>query len=365
MAKRRTLAAAVLAGAAAVGLGLGHARPAMAAAAPPKAKEASKEDKAKADQAKALNEKNTFLDPAKATPDFAVQGEYLGELPAGPDGKPRKLGAQVASVGGGDFVAAFYPGGLPGAGADTKARAEVPGKAKDPATMADVSFAPQVAAGYTASWAGGALKVTTADGATAELKKVERTSPTMGAKPPAGALVLFDGTNVDQWEGGHVDERKLLAAGAKTKKKFQNFVLHAEFLLPFKPFGRDQDRGNSGLYLQERYEVQVLDSFGQPPVFNGTGSLYRQTPPDLNMCLPPLTWQAYDVDFTAPKFDAGGTKTKDAEITVTLNGVTVHDHRDVKAKTGAGKAEGAEPGPILLQGHGNPVFYRNIWIVEK
>ena len=319
-----------------------------------------------ADAPKDVIQKNTFTDPARATPDVAVQGERVGEVEAG--GKKTKLGAQIAATGGGDFVAAFYPGGLPGDGSDGKTRLESVGKADDPA-MKEVDFIPAPDAkgpkGYRATWSGGALKGKTDAGAAFELKRVERSSPTMGAKPPEGAVVLFGGKNVDEWENGKIDERGLLAAGARTKRKFKNFALHAEFLLPFKPYGRDQDRGNSGLYLQERYEVQVLDSFAQPPAFNGIGSLYRQTPPDLNMCLPPLQWQTYDIDLTSPEFDAAGAKTKNGVITVKLNGVAVHDKREIKAKTGAGKPEGPEPGPILIQGHGNPVYYRNIWVVEK
>lgn len=319
--------------------------------------------------AKAQANKGLALDPAKAGPDFAVQGEYVGQI-AGPNGQPITIGAQIASVGGGDFTGAFFTGGLPGEGWDGQHRFAATGKAKDEA-MTEVPFvstdgnAPE---GH-AVWTGGSIKGKTTDG-TFELKKVERKSPTMGAKPPAGATLLFDGSakdkvNADAWEEPHVDDRGLLMAGTKTKKKFQNFTLHGEFILPFKPFGRDQDRGNSGFYLQDRYEIQVLDSFGQPVVFNGTGAIYRQTSPDLNMCLPPLQWQTYDIDFIAPEFDAAGRKTKNAVITVKLNGVTVHNHREITAKTGAGKPEGPQPGPIQLQGHGNPVFYRNVWIVEK
>ena len=359
MSNRKALSTAALA--AAVGLaGLTHLLPAADA---PKAK-AGPKDPAAAKAAKELNDKNTFLDPAKATPDFAVQGEYVGQADAEGGGKTT-VAAQVASLGGGAFTAAAYTGGLPGQdGWDGKGPLMTTGKATNPA-MTEITFVSPDGQSYAVAWAAGTLKGKTPDGRAFELKRVERTSPTMGAKPPAGAVVLFDGTSADQWENGKVDDRGLLAAGANTKRKFKNFALHAEFLLPFKPYGRDQDRGNSGLYLQDRYEVQVLDSFGQPPAFNGTGALYRQTAPDLNMCLPPLQWQTYDIDLTSPEFDAAGAKTKNGVITVKLNGVAVHDKREIKAKTGAGKPEGPEPGPILIQGHGNPVFYRNIWVVEK
>jgi hypothetical protein len=323
---------------------------AVSLAADSKKPAGEKYDKAEAD-------KHISLDPAKTTPDFAVQGEYVGET----EKKHQKFGIQVASLGGGNFNAAWYVGGLPGDGWDGQHRYEAVGKAAD-AAMSSVAFT--VEGKEVGTWSAGGIKGKSPDEDNFEAKKVMRKSPTLGAKPPQGAIVLFDGSNTDAWDGGKMDERHLLAAGPKTKQKFKNFTLHVEFLEPFKPFGRDQDRGNSGIYIQERYEVQVLDSFGEKPTFNGTGSLYRQTPPSVNMCFPPLSWQTYDIDFTSPVFE-NGKKVKNAVITVKLNGVAVHENREITAKTGAGKQEGPEPGLIWLQGHGNPVFYQNIWIVEK
>jgi hypothetical protein len=118
------------------------------------------------------------------------------------------------------------------------------------------------------------------------------------------------------------------------------------------------------VYIQQRYEVQILDSFGLEGIENECGGLYRQTRPDLNMCLPPLAWQTYDIWFTPPQFaEDGKTKTANAHITVLHNGVAIHRHREVTAKTGGGKAEGPDPLPINLQDHGNPVMFRNIWLV--
>src|SRR4029079_19782543 len=122
--------------------------------------------------------------------------------------------------------------------------------------------------------------------------------------------------------------------------------------------------GNSGVYIQRRYEVQILDSFGLEGAFNEAGSLYRQTPPAQNMAPPPLTWQTYDIWFSPPTFaDDGKTKTTNAHITVLHNGVPVHWHREITAKTGGGRAEGPEALPIQLHDHGNPVDSRNVWIV--
>ena len=171
-------------------------------------------------------------------------------------------------------------------------------------------------------------------------------------------------TNADAWNGGHVDDRHLLQSGPKSKQKFQAFTLHVEFLLPFKPAARGQERGNSGVYLQDRYEVQVLDSFGLKGENNECGGIYSQVAPRLNMCFPPLQWQTYDIDFTPAQF-TDGKKTKNAVTTIRQNGVLIHENQEIKGPTGGGQPEAAEPGPIQLQGHGNPVFYRNIWIVEK
>ncbi len=307
---------------------------------------------------KAEGKAPAYLTVETAGPDFPIQGEYVG--PA--DASAQKLGAQVIALGNGEFQAVFLAGGLPGEGYDGKSRVEVPGKSGTAA--GEASFSGD-SADYTGSIAAGVFHVKTKDGKTLELKKVERKSSEEGAKPPPGATVLFDGTDVSHWKNGKMDDRHLLMIDAETAKPYQNFTLHLEFLLPFKPLGRDQDRGNSGIYIQHRYEVQVLDTFGHPTEFNGCGSMYRQHAPLVNMCYPPLSWQTYDIDFQAPKFDDAGKKTHNAVITVKQNGVVVQDQYEITGKTGAGKPEGPNPAPIWLQAHGNPVFYRNIWIIEK
>jgi hypothetical protein len=178
--------------------------------------------------------------------------------------------------------------------------------------------------------------------------------------------VLFgEDKKVDAWKNGHTDERGLLAAGTSTKQLFTNFTLHCEFLLPFKPLGRGQDRGNSGVYLQDRYEVQVLDSFGLKGLDNECGGIYTKAKPLVNMCYPPLTWQTYDIEFTAAKFDDAGKKTANAKTTIKHNGVVIHDNLEINGPTGGGKKEDRNGGAIQLQGHGNPVFYRNVWVVPK
>ena len=111
--------------------------------------------------------------------------------------------------------------------------------------------------------------------------------------------------------------------------------------------------------------MQVLDSFGLKGENNECGGIYTKRKPDVNMCFPPLAWQTYDIDFEAAKFDAAGAKIKDATVTVRHNGVLIHENYEIPGPTGGGKPEAATPGSIQLQGHGNPVFYRNVWIVIR
>ena len=291
---------------------------------------------------------SAFTEPEAAGPDFAVQGEYVGEGCA----------AQVIALGEGKFHIVGWSKGLPGTVADVEKKVEVDAQREGE----KVVFSGK---GWKGAIEGGQIKGTNDEGESWTLKHTLRESPTLGAKPPAGATVLFDGSSADAWEGGKMDERKLLAGGTKSKQKFGDCTLHVEFRTPFMPAARGQGRGNSGVYLQDRFECQVLDSFGLKGENNEAGGIYTVSAPRLNMCLPPLSWQTYDIDFEAAKYD-GDKKTKNAVMTVKLNGVLVQDHVEVPhTTTAAGSKEGSEPGPIQLQNHGNPVFYRNIWIVEK
>ena len=199
-----------------------------------------------------------------------------------------------------------------------------------------------------------------------ELNKVERKSPTVGAKPPQGAIVLFDGSSADNFEKGQVIEGNLLGAtGCVSTKTFGDHSLHIEFRTPFMPKSRGQARGNSGVYVQGRYEVQVLDSFGLDGADNECGGIYKASKPAVNMCLPPLAWQTYDIDLTTAKYDDAGKKTQNARITVKHNGVVIHDNLELAAGTPGFRPEGPDKLGLFLQNHGNPVAFRNIWAVEK
>jgi len=191
-------------------------------------------------------------------------------------------------------------------------------------------------------------------------------NPTLGLSAPVGAIQLFDGSSTAHFDSdARITEDGHLAAGATTARAFQDFRLHVEFRIPYRPDAEGQDRGNSGVYLQRRYEVQILDSFGTPPQIDGCAAIYRQRKPVMNVCLPPLAWQTYDIDFTAARFNAQGVKVTNARITVRHNGVVVHDDVELQSKTGAGQPEGPDPLPIYFQDHGNLVTFRNIWILEK
>ncbi|HVA48611.1 MAG TPA: DUF1080 domain-containing protein [Pirellulales bacterium] len=300
----------------------------------------------------------TFTDAASAGPDFVTQGEYVGQVTAA-DGEQRKLGIQVIALGDGKFRAVAYPGGLPGEGwqkGDNKHSIE--GKTDGSVTV----FKGEKHEGRIEQ---GVLKVLDASGKEhGKLNKVERKSPTLGAKPPAGAVVLFDGTSADNFEGGKMTPEGWLQVGTRSKQSFGSCTLHIEFRTPFMPTAQGQARGNSGVYLQDCYEFQVLDSFGLEGKNNECGGLYAMIEPKVNMCLPPLSWQTYDFEFTAPKFD-GDKKVANARATLRHNGVVIYDDLEIPRLTPGGRSKEAPTGPLMLQNHGNPVVYRNIWVVER
>jgi len=290
--------------------------------------------------------------------DFRFQGEYVGS----PDDDPTvKIGVQVIALGEGKFDIVAYIGGLPGDGwsrGDEVIRAT--GELSGDKVVAESD-------GGTAEIKNGQITVFGDDGSRhGVLKKVERKSPTLGAKPPTGAVVLFDGSNADGFEKGELIEVNLLASSDCTSKAtFQDHSMHLEFRTPFMPMSRGQGRGNSGVYLQSRFECQVLDSFGLEGENNECGGIYSISKPAVNMCLPPLSWQTYDIDYTAAKYDDEGKKTVNARVTIRHNGVVIHDDIELTHGTPGCQPEGPSPLGVFLQNHGNPVAFRNIWAVAK
>jgi 3-keto-disaccharide hydrolase len=303
----------------------------------------------------AADDKNpAYTNAAEAGPDFAFQGEYLGSL------GEHKWGVQVVALGDGKFDIVGYRDGLPGDGwkrGDETRRGT--GELQDGVAHVKGDT-------WIATIKDGVFTILHGADKIGELKKVERRSPTLGAKPPAGAKILFDGTTADNFEGGQIVEGNLLGASSCVSKlKLGDHSLHIEFRTPFMPKSRGQARGNSGVYAQGRYEVQVLDSFGLEGKNNECGGIYSMAEPAVNMCFPPLSWQTYDIDFKAAKYDESGKKVENARITIKHNGVLIHDNLELKQGTPGYKPEGPDKLGLFLQNHGNPVTFRNIWVMEK
>jgi hypothetical protein len=194
------------------------------------------------------------------------------------------------------------------------------------------------------------------------------------SEPPSDAVVLFDGKDLSKWKGGENWEVKdgyavVRKSDITTKDSFGDYQLHVEFATPEKVSGKGQGRGNSGVFLANRYEVQILDSFDNTTYFDGQcASLYKQSPPMVNACRKPGEWQSYDIIFTAPRFADDGKVTKPAYVTVIHNGVVVHNHFELQGGTFYDRPPAyekhPEKQPIRLQNHGNPVKFRNIWLRE-
>ena len=212
-------------------------------------------------------------------------------------------------------------------------------------------------------------------------KKVDRSADVTGKKPPSDAIVLFDGSNTKAWNNGKLEDG-FLKAGTRTKRTFKDFHLYFEFLVPLKPEPpiSHPHRGNSGVFAVGAYEVQIADTFGLDPatgawkdivllkpVDTWCGSIYGIRAADVNVCLPPLSWQSMEIEFRAARF-SGTKKVSPAVITVIHNGVKIHDKVSLPSGTGGGP-KGPRPevgeGPITLQNHGNPNQFRNIWVVPR
>ncbi|MBR4597676.1 MAG: DUF1080 domain-containing protein [Opitutales bacterium] len=221
-----------------------------------------------------------------------------------------------------------------------------------------------------------------------KLKKIERKSPSLGEKAPEGAIVLFGGENADEWENergkpcvwkisngamtvakSNDGDEKGKNQTIRTKREFKDFKIHLEFKIPHMPDKESQDRANSGFFTGP-YEIQILDSFGAEGIWNDCGAAYRIMPPQVNASLPPETWQTYDIEFAAPKFENGKLK-EYAKVNVWHNGVKVHSQTEFPHGTSCPQPQRKNfrhpqpPYKLKLQDHGNPVSFRNIWIVEK
>lgn len=276
-----------------------------------------------------------WTDPEEAAaehPKFKYVGEYSDA--------DKKSFHQVSILKTDDYLVSTYKGGLPGRGWDKSA--------VDSRVLTQEQL----------------------DTLLKDLDKVEYASPTIGKKAPEGAVTMPEGfTNVKDG---------ILWAGGKSKDEFGSFKMHLEFRLPFKPHRNpsNQDKGNSGIYIYNNYEIQVLDTFAldysaeEFPIKTEShpkqwcGCFYKMKMADVNATLPALNWQTYDIDFTAPVFK-DGKKVTNARITVLHNGIKIHDDVELMNGTGnGGRRKQLARGPIYFQEHGNPTAFRNVWIQE-
>ena len=295
-------------------------------------------------------------DPEPTSPDFKVQGEYKG---------------QVTTTGGASRSACKslprarvsirpWPisAGCRGDGWDKSPKRTAEGETKD-----------------------GVVEFKGADhDATLKDRRVDRDQgrnqagrahESRAAKPDLGSQAAGRRGGTVRWRQGRclrrrpADRRRPAAPRHTSKQKFGAGTYHIEFRTPFQPEARGQGRGNSGCYLQGRYEVQVLDSFGLDGHYDDCGGIYGIREPNVNMCLPPLSWQTYDIEFTPARYE-DGKKVADGTVSVKHNGVPIHSNVKLpKATTAAPLPEGPADGPLYLQDHGNPVRYRNIWFLAK
>jgi hypothetical protein len=222
------------------------------------------------------------------------------------------------------------------------------------------------------------------------LKSVVRPSPQVGAKPPQGALVLFDGSGFDQWEVHRsrtpsseivwelcedfmrvapIDRETRAGHSLVTKQSFQDIRLHLEFRLALMADKTGQQRSNGGVVFEDAnwYEIQVLDSYGLEGLDNECGGIYKVSAPAVNMCRPPLMWQTYDMEIHAPRYDADGNRIRAGRISVMHNGVWIHKDVELPDSPKAVKRRqdtpgGVPAGRIILHYHKDPVEYRNIWV---
>jgi 3-keto-disaccharide hydrolase len=295
--------------------------------------------------------------------DYAIQGEYEGTVTL--DGGEKKVGAQVVAKGQGSFSIRVLIGGLPGAGWDGKTQLTATAKTYEGKVVTS-------GGDFLGSIGDGKLSLQDPTKINGTLKRVERKSPTLGAKPPEGAVVLFGKSeDVETWNDAEIaklsDGEFLSCKPGKnilSKQAFKSGKIHLEFRLAWMPNSTGQGRSNSGLYIQNLYECQMLDSFALKGENNECGGFYTQHKPSVNMCLPPMVWQTYDIEFTAAKFD-GDKRTDKARVTMFHNGVKIHDNIELPGPTPGGQKDESKAGPLHLQWHGDPLVYRNIWVVGK
>lgn len=199
----------------------------------------------------------------------------------------------------------------------------------------------------------------------------------VGQKPPENAIVLFNGKDLSNWRQRNGEPAvwpvedgvmTVVKGGGDicSDERFTDALIHVEFRCPDMPEATGQAKGNSGVFIQGRYEIQVLDSYGWAvPGLGDCGGIYNQFSPLVNACKPAMEWQCYDVIFRAPRMNDAGEMVDGPRMTVFQNGIVIHTNIELPGPTGAAIDHNlAEPGPLLLQDHSNPVSYRNVWMVH-
>ncbi|MBC8290349.1 MAG: DUF1080 domain-containing protein [Planctomycetes bacterium] len=204
-------------------------------------------------------------------------------------------------------------------------------------------------------------------------EKPELVTPGTNGSAPSDAVVLFDGKDLSEWDNQNwiVENGEMVAARGdiRSKKSFGDCQLHIEWSAPVPAKGSGQGRGNSGLFLMNTYEIQILDSYKNETYHDGqAGAIYKQTPPQVNATRPPGEWNVYDIIWTAPRFNEDGSLKSPAYITAIHNGVLILNHFELKGDTPFVRPpqykKHADRLPLRLQDHGNPVRFRNIWVRE-
>jgi hypothetical protein len=332
----------------------------------------------------------TLAADAEATAVQVIAGDKAGEDPFLGDwqgswskGFPRQLVAQIIPRGGGDYVIRFVEAFDQRCAPLAIVRAKAEGQ--------QLTFDHD---GWSGSVVGEKLAGTGLKRnaiASFTLTKVKRLSPRLGARPPAGAAVLFDGGDLDQWESDGRDgsdqitwqktedwvrvwpplTEHAFGSALRTRQAWPNFRLHLEFRLPLIAEATGQTRANSGIIIEEYefVEVQILDSYGLPGYWDECGGIYRKESPKFNMCAPPGQWQSYDITYYGPRLDNDGKLIAAPRITVDLNGKRIHNdvelpYSERAVKNRLEKPDLKTPGRIILQHHGDPIDFRNVWLVE-